>query len=132
MNDVPRNMQKAECKIFYKNGELANKWRFSKKEGSNIWFFSNVLSTKLIQLYFKGCICYIFKSKRGLLCRTRKNVFNFSNQMLRKSKFGIVDIQTSRLYQMPKHKTNTFYWITWEVYTVCWWSLAILQKETFY
>ena len=52
--------------------------------------------------------------------------------MLRKSKFGIVDIQTSRLYQMPKHKTNTFYWITWEVYTVCWWYLAILQKETFY
>ena len=27
---------------------------------------------------------------------------------------------------MPKHKTrNAFYWITWEVNTICWWS----QKE---
>ena len=113
MNDVPRNMQKGECKIFYKNGELTNKWRFGKKWGEQYQILPNVLSTKLIQLYFQGCIYYIFMSKRGLLCLTRRNVFYFSNQMLRKSKFGIVDIQTSWLYQMPNHKTNIFYWITW-------------------
>ena len=131
MNDVPRNMQKAECKIFYKNGELANKWRFSKKEGSNIWFFL-MSCLQSWYSYTSKVVSATFLSPKEGFCRTRKNVFNFSNQMLRKSKFGIVDIQTSRLYQMPKHKTNTFYWITWEVYTVCWWYLAILQKETFY
>ena len=104
-------MQKG-CEIFYKNGRMvANKWQIRKKEGRGaISDFLNILSTKLIQLYFKDCIYYIFQAKKGFLCPTRRNVFYFSNQKLRKSKFGNVDIQTPRLHEMPKHKTaNTFY-----------------------
>ena len=76
-----------------------------EKGGEQYLIFFNILSTKLIQLYFKDCIYYIFQAKRGFLCPTRRNVFYFSNQKLRKSKFGIVDIQTPRLHEMPKHKT---------------------------
>ena len=37
-----------------------------------------------------------------------------------KSNFRILDIQISWPHQMLNHKTrNTFYWITWEVNTVC-------------
>ena len=83
-------------------------WQINGKSGKRrgaISDFFNILSTKLIQLYFKDCIYYIFQAKRGFLCPTRRNVFYFSNQKLRKSKFGIVDIQTPRLHEMPKHKT---------------------------
>ena len=32
---------------------------------------------------------------------------------------------------MPRHKTgNTFYWITWEVNTICQWNLASLCHIT--
>ena len=34
-------------------------------------------------------------------------------------------------HQMPRHKTgNTFYWITWEVNTICQWNLASLCHIT--
>ena len=50
-------------------------------------------------------------------------LFSFS----RKSNFRILDFQISWRHLMPKHKTrNTFYWITWEVITVCKWNLASL------
>ena len=45
-----------------------------------------------------------------------RKLFSFS----RKSNFSILDIQISWHHQMPKHKTrNTFYWIIWEVNTIC-------------
>ena len=50
-------------------------------------------------------------------------LFSFS----RKSNFRILDIQISWRCQVPKHKTrNAFYWITWELNTVCKWNLASL------
>ena len=56
--------------------------------------------------------------------------------LLRKSNFRIWDIQISWCHQMPKHKTkNTFYWITWDVNTVCQWnlpSLCHIMKEKKY
>ena len=33
-------------------------------------------------------------------------------------------------HQMPKHKTNTFHWITWEVKTVFWWNWPSLRHIT--
>ena len=45
-----------------------------------------------------------------------QKLFSFS----RKSKFRILDIQISWRHQISKHKKrNTFYWIYWEVNTVC-------------
>ena len=56
-----------------------------------------------------------------------QNLFLF----LRKSNFRILHIQISWRYQMPKHKTrNNFYWITWEVNSVCQWNLASLCHMT--
>ena len=49
---------------------------------------------------------------------------------MRKTKFRILDIQISWRHQMPKHKARiTFYWITWEVNTVC---LSHIAIEKFY
>ena len=87
------------------------------------------------EIIIKGCARYIFASflqvqKRALVKLGKmffillQKFFSFS----RKSNFSILDIQISWRYQMPKHKTrNTFYWITWEVNTACWWSLASLS-----
>ena len=49
---------------------------------------------------------------------------------LRKSSFRVVDFQILWRHQMPKHKTNTFHWITWEVNTVYYWNLASLSHIT--
>ena len=55
--------------------------------------------------------------------------------VLQKSNFRILDIQISQCHQlktrMSKLKArNTFYWIMWEVITVCQWNLAILCHIT--
>ena len=74
---------------------------------------------------FKDCVCYIlaslvFKSKGEHLWNKEnislQKLFSFS----RKSNFRMLDIQISWRNQIPKHKTrNTFYWITWEINTMC-------------
>ena len=57
-------------------------------------------------------------------------VFNSLLKLLsfsRKSNFRILEFQISWRHLMPKHETrNTFYWITWEVITVCKLNLASL------
>ena len=73
--------------------------------------------------------------------KTRKNVFHSLQKLSlfsRKSNFRILDIQISWRHQMPKHKArNTFYWIAWEVNTVCEWNsvnlchITNLGNETF-
>ena len=59
-----------------------------------------------------------------------KMVFNSLLKLLsfsRKSNFRILEFQISWRHLMPKHETrNTFYWITWEVITVCKLNLASL------
>ena len=82
------------------------------------WFlirFLKVVSTTFL------LVC--FSSLKEDNCETCKNLF-FSLQKLfllsRKINFRILDIQISWRHQLLKHKTrNTFYWITWEVNTVC-------------
>ena len=70
--------------------------------------------------YAPKVVCATFLRPNKSFCVELGKMFYFLNQKLRKSKPGIVDIQISRLHQMLKLKTaNTFYWITWEVYTVC-------------
>ena len=76
---------------------------------------------------FKGCVHYIFTSlffKSKWELGKQGKMFFISIQKLflffRKSNFRILDIQISWHHQMLKHKTiSTFYWITWEVNTVC-------------
>ena len=64
-----------------------------------------------------------------------KKSFYFTSKALfvlsRKSNFRDLDVQIAWCHQMPKHKTrNTFYWITWEINTVCQWDLASLYHIT--
>ena len=60
-------------------------------------------------------------------CETRKISLQKHFSFPRKKKFRILDFQISWRHQMPKTKTrNTFYWITWEVITVCKWNLVSL------
>ena len=63
-----------------------------------------------VQSTFKY-VCYIFASLFSSLkessCETWRNILYFISKTL-------------SWHQMPKHKTrNKFYWITWEVNTVC-------------
>ena len=51
-----------------------------------------------------------------------QKLFSFS----RKWNFRLLYIQILWRHQMPKHKRNTFSWITREVKTVCSWNLASL------
>ena len=75
---------------------------------------------------FKGCVCYIFASffkalKRALM-KLGKMFFIWLEKLFsffRKSNFRILDIQVLWRHEMSKHKTNTFYWITWEVNKFC-------------
>ena len=84
-----------------------------------------------------SCVRYIlaslfFKSKKALV-KIEKTFFiplqkfcSFS----RKTSFRFLDIQIL-FHQMRGHKArNTFYWITWEVNTVCEWNLARLCHIT--
>ena len=77
--------------------------------------------------YFKGCVRYIFASLFFLslkmsTCKTRKNAFYFNLKALvvhEKIKCQNFRFSSFMTPQMPKHKTNTFYWISWEENTVC-------------
>ena len=56
-------------------------------------------------------------------------LFHFKSSFCsRENQCRISDIQLWRRHQTPKHKRNTFYWITWEANTV----YMILQKQKFY
>ena len=58
-----------------------------------------------------------------MVCNSLLKLLSFS----RKSNFRILEFQISWRHLMPKHETrNTFYWITWEVITVCKLNLASL------
>ena len=76
------------------------------------------------------CFLSLKKSTSG----TRKKDVCFSSKAFSfsiKPKFRILHIQISWRDQMSKHKTrNIFYWIIWEVSTVCYWDLAILCHIT--
>ena len=94
-----------------------------------------LLNTWLIMKcwHLNGCVCYIFASlffKSTALVKQKKKFFISLQKLflfLRKSNFRILDIQISWYHQMPMHKTrNTFYWITWEVSTICKWNLVSL------
>ena len=93
--------------IFSSRDDLCEKWQNSKFETIR-WRFKVVSATFLL-------ICFQIW-KKTFLKLGLQNLFLF----LRKSNFRILGMQISRFYQMPKHKArNTFYWITWEVNTVC-------------
>ena len=102
---------------------------------SNIhWNNSTATADELLELMsiFRGwylkvlsatCFLVCPFSLKGALVKLRR-MFFISLQKLflfsRKSNFRILDIQIPWRYQMSKHKTrNIFYWITWEVNTVC-------------
>ena len=82
-------------------------------------------------------VCFL--SLKDSTHKTEKNVFYFTSEavfILVKIKFlKILGIQYSWYHQMPKHEArNTYYWITLEVNTICWWSLVCLchiAKENF-
>ena len=101
-------------------------------EGFNFGGTLNLLRYTLLSISnachdFKGFVHYIFAS---LFLSLKEHLWN------KKKKFFIwlqklLDIQTLWHHQMPKHKTrNTYYWITWEANTVCWWNLASLCDIT--
>ena len=97
---------------------------FEKLELLNFTFdFVIFLLNYLLILGFKGCVSYILYILATALVKLGKMSFISFQKLfsfLRKSKFRILDIPISWRYQIPKHKTrNTFYWITWEVNTVC-------------
>ena len=93
--------------IFSRRDNLCEKWRNSKFETIK-WIFKVVSTTFLL-------ICFQIW-KRTFVKLGLQKLFLFS----RKSNFRILGMQISRFHQMPKHKArNTFYWITWEVNTVC-------------
>ena len=100
--------------IFSSRDDLCEKWQNSKFETIR-WRFKVVSATFLL-------ICFQIW-KKTFLKLGLQNLFLF----LRKSNFRILGMQISRFYQIPKHKArNTFYWITWEVNTVCSWNLTSL------
>ena len=66
-------------------------------------FFSKIVSTNFL------LVCFL--SLQESTCETTKNVFYFTSKPLaslcqRNTKFGILEIQISWRYQMPKHKTS--------------------------
>ena len=101
-----------------------------------IWFFKFFLlwsfkqarnKNTLVQIFFKGCVCYIFASlffmskweqlwnKEKHFLFHFKSFFRFRDNQI----FNFSDIQLSWCDQMPKHETrSTFYRITWEVNTI--------------
>ena len=66
-------------------------------------------------------VCFL--NLKESTCETRKKKFISLQKLFsfsRKSNFTILDFQISWRHQMLKHRIrNTFYWITWEVNTVC-------------
>ena len=85
--------------------------------------FTNVLLNKTINIMLKGCVCYIFGSlffksiKEHMWNSEKCFLFHFKSSFCsqEKSDLSILDIQISWSHQMPKHKANIFYWITWKV-----------------
>ena len=91
----------------------------------NVYKKSNAL--KVVSATF---LLVCFSSLKESTYETRKMFFISLRKLFsfpRKSNFRFLDYQILWRYQMPKHKTrNTFYWITWEVNTVCLRNLASL------
>ena len=79
-----------------------------------------LLSLKVVFATF-SLVCFLCLKESTW--ETRKNVFISLQKLFLfsgKSNFRILDIQISWCHQMSKYETrNTFYWITWEVNTIC-------------
>ena len=79
-----------------------------------------LLSLKVVFATF-SLVCFLCLKESTW--ETRKNVFISLQKLFLfsgKSNFRILDILISWCHQMSKYETrNTFYWITWEVNTIC-------------
>ena len=83
-------------------------------------------SLHFASLFFKSKGEHLWNKEKTVLFYFKSSFRSRENQILR-----VLDIQISWRHQMPKHKTRkTFYWITWEVNTVCWWNFPRLCHNT--
>ena len=78
----------------------------------------------LLKVVSATILLFCFLSLKERTCQTRKNVFYSTSKGLfvleRISSSRNLDFQILWRHQMPKHKTKSiFYWITYEVNTVC-------------
>ena len=97
---------------------MSFKWDIAKKKNFKK---SLIITVNALKLASGTSLLVAFSCLEKSTCGTWKNVF-FSLEKLfsfsRKSSLSILYIQISWRHQMPKHKTNTFYLITWEVNTI--------------
>ena len=120
----------AQCNCYYALKELnlqnAKQWQCKtccvmvvSKDSHNFQNTLKVLSATFFLVCFSRLKESLFETRKNVYFTSKANVF-ISLSFSRKSNCRILDIQVSWPHQMPEHKTrNTFYWITWEVITVC-------------
>ena len=95
----------------------------------------DIVMENLLKVVSATFFLVCFLSLKESFCETRKKKIYFTSKALfvleKMLKFTSLDIQILRRHQIPKHKTkNIFYWITWEVNTVCRWSFVKLCHIT--